>query len=42
MRTLRECLLTDLHDAADSVYPLAVPLAKAGLNEEHPNTWLTP
>ena len=31
IRTLRERLLTDLHNAVDSVYRLSVPLAKAGL-----------
>ena len=35
VRTLRERLLTDLHNAADSAYRLAIPLAKAGLDEEH-------
>jgi hypothetical protein len=33
--TLRERLLIDLHNAADSAYRLSVPLAKAGLDEEH-------
>jgi len=35
IRTLRERLLTDLHNAADSAYRLSVPLAKSGLDEEH-------
>ena len=35
VRTLRERLLTDLHNAADSAYRLALPLAQAGLDEEH-------
>jgi hypothetical protein len=34
IRTLRERLLTDLHNAADSAYRLSVPLAKSGLDEE--------
>jgi hypothetical protein len=35
VRTLRERLLIDLHNAADSAYRLALPLAQAGLDEEH-------
>ena len=35
VRTLRDRLLTDLHNAADSAYRLALPLAHAGLDEEH-------
>ena len=34
IRTLRERLLTDLHNAVDSAYQLSIPLAKAGLSEE--------
>jgi len=34
IRSLRERLLRDLHDRADSVSRLAVPVAKAGLSEE--------
>ena len=35
IRTLRERLLTDLHNAADSSYRLSLPLEKAGMDEEH-------
>ncbi len=34
IRTLRERLLTDLHNAVDSAYQLSIPLHKAGLSEE--------
>ena len=34
IRTLRERLLTDLHNAVDSAYQLSIPLHKAGLTEE--------
>ncbi len=35
VRALRERLLVDVHDRADSVYRLAAPIGKAGLAEEH-------
>ena len=34
IRTLRDRLLTDLHNGLDSTYRLSSPLAKAGLAEE--------
>ncbi|MBF2017480.1 MAG: N-6 DNA methylase [Rivularia sp. T60_A2020_040] len=34
IRTLRERLLTDLHNAVDSAYQLSIPLHKAGLSAE--------
>src|SRR5687768_386477 len=35
IRDLRERLLRDLHDEAESRYRLSVPIEKAGLDEEH-------
>lgn len=34
IRELRDRLLTDIHDAADSTYRLSLPIDKAGLAEE--------
>jgi hypothetical protein len=34
IRELRDRLLTDIHDTADSNYRLSVPIEKAGLAEE--------